>query len=127
MSCLNHVAPMCRDPAKRDALGRIFERLLASLESSGTFPPLGSEALWGPPDSASLANGAGEKGKEERLWTMFYLAQHYDKLGKTGDAPAPLLVILCFFLPHVNRDIIRALKAARFVMYKAMFFAGCPR
>ena len=63
-----------RDRAKWDALGALMQRLLASLEESGSLPAPRGDAQQAAPVLAPQA----------REWVLFYLAQHYDKLGQTG-------------------------------------------
>ncbi len=48
-------------------------RLLKSLENTGFLPPLRNH------DS-----GPQPPGPQAKLWALYYLAQHYDKLGQTG-------------------------------------------
>ncbi len=50
-----------------------MQRLLKSLENSGFLPPLRNH------DS-----GPQPPGPQAKLWALYYLAQHYDKLGQTG-------------------------------------------
>lgn len=114
-----------RDDAKREALGRLFERLRASLERTGSLPPIAHAAASSSapaPDQAAAAPGAAQpaeaaagraaecgaggggaateaaaappaeaagEGREgdgsgPMVWTLLYLAQHYDRLGRTG-------------------------------------------
>ena len=62
-----------RDPSKGDALGALMQRLLAALDERGALPPLSGAQ----PCHPVLAPQARE-------WALFYLAQHCDKLGRTG-------------------------------------------
>ena len=61
-----------RDRQKGEALGQLFKRINESLESTGSFPPLGEE------EQGSQAQ------PQARVWTQFQLAQHYDMQGRTG-------------------------------------------
>lgn len=62
-----------RHMEKGVALGKLFERLLQSLQDSGDFPSIeGVDAAKAKP--------------EAQTWTMFQLALHYDMQGRTGKA-----------------------------------------
>ena len=50
-----------------------MRQYLKALEDTGAFPQLPDEA--GPPEPQPQA----------KEWVLFYLAQHHDKLGETGD------------------------------------------
>ena len=63
---------------KRDAIGRCFERLLQALEADPREYPTASDGSQDP-----------EPAQESLLWTMFFMAAHYDKLGHTR-TPASL-------------------------------------
>ncbi|CAL8463644.1 g3178 [Coccomyxa elongata] len=76
-SLFSDLKAIYRDPAKRDSLGSLMQRLLKSLENTGFLPPLRNH------DS-----GPQPPGPQAKLWALYYLAQHYDKLGQTGDALA---------------------------------------
>ena len=64
-----------RDPAKRDALGALMQRLADALTQSGALPPPRGAA--GPGPEPVLAPQALQ-------WALFYQAQHHDWLGNTG-------------------------------------------
>ncbi len=66
-----------------------MQRLLASLDECGALPPLPGAQ----PGSAPVLV------PQAREWALFYLAQHYDKLGQTGG--------LC--LPGVTKRIAQGL------------------
>lgn len=50
-----------------------MQQLLTSLEKTGFLPPLPNKD-----------NGPQPPGPQAKLWTLYYLAQHYDKIGQTG-------------------------------------------
>jgi hypothetical protein len=61
-----------------------------SLAASGSFPPLAHHPDSVPGTSggdSAAVNGAAAAGKQggespqTRVWVLYYLAQHYDKLG----------------------------------------------
>lgn len=62
-----------RNEHKGEALGQLFNRINESLESTGSFPPLGEEEQGSPAQP------------QAHVWTQFQLAQHYDMQGRTGD------------------------------------------
>lgn len=70
-------------PGKADVLERVFERLEASLKSSGSFPPL---------------EGEGDEPKEEGphvlAWTLYLLAQHYCRRRQHEKALAKVAEVL---------------------------------
>ena len=105
--------PLYRSPAKAAQLGAIMEGILASLQrgagsqstahtgsesaaasteasaeaeprSSGTPEP--TDAAGAAASPAQQPKGLGD-GPQTDLWTMFYLAQHFDRLGRTGTWP----------------------------------------
>lgn len=57
-----------------------MQRLLKSLEKTGALPPLHNQE--GTPDAT---------GPEAKLWILYYLAQHYDKIGQTGSPALGML------------------------------------
>lgn len=62
------------NPAKAEALGALFQRLLDALTADGAFPPLAGQSEPQPASPQAL------------LWTMAYLAQHHDRMGDTEKA-----------------------------------------
>ena len=64
----------CRTPKKAEAIGRVFERLLAALQEDPVVLP------------ALMAGGEEplEPAGEALLWARVFLTRHYDKLGATG-------------------------------------------
>ncbi len=50
-----------------------MRQYLKALEDTGAFPQLPDEA------------GSPEPQPQAKEWVLFYLAQHHDKLGETGD------------------------------------------
>lgn len=63
----------------------MFLRLLEGLEAHGVFPPLQYDREDGTVVPQAIANGCGGDRDEGSLfWTLFYLAQHYDKIGQMG-------------------------------------------
>lgn len=86
----------CRSPAKQEALLRLMQRLLKSLNETGAFPPLHGES------------GSPEPAPDAKQWVLFYLAQHYDKTRETGDqssfsSQALLLVMELMYCEIVTR------------------------
>ena len=114
-SLFSDMKPLYRSPAKAAQLGAIMEGILASLQSGagsqsaalpGSEPAAastGASAEGAPPsdvlEAADAAGAAGPAaspaqpqqgpgdGPQTDLWTMFYLAQHFDRLGRTGEWP----------------------------------------
>lgn len=82
-SLFSALRPLLRDPAKAEALGHLFRRLEAGLVADGAFPPLAQA-----PGGAAAEPAAPEKAQSPQtlVWTRFYLAQHCDALGDTGEA-----------------------------------------
>ena len=68
-----------RDAQKGEALGQLFKKINESLESTGSFPPLGTEEQGSPAQP------------QAHVWTQFQLAQHYDMQGRTGGRTAHAL------------------------------------
>ncbi len=112
-SLFSDMKPLYRSPAKAAQLGAIMEGILASLQSGagsrstalpGSEPAAASTEASAeaeppasntpePTDAAGAAaspaqplKGPGD-GPQTDLWTMFYLAQHFDRLGRTGTWP----------------------------------------
>ena len=76
-----------RHPEKGEALGKLFERLHASLQDTGDFPAVqGTDAIPAKP--------------EAKVWTMFQLASYYDMQGRTGER----LFWLCQGKQYYNND-----------------------
>ena len=73
---LNQFILSCRNKGKGEALGQLFERILASLEATGSFPSEGEQ-------------GGSPAEPQAQVWTMFQLAQHFDMQGRTGDHLPP--------------------------------------
>ncbi|KAL4451836.1 hypothetical protein ABPG75_007498 [Micractinium tetrahymenae] len=77
-SLFSDMKPLYRSASKAALLGQLFERLAASLEQSGALPPLqGAEGC---------EQQQQQPAPQALVWTLFYLAQHHDKLGNTGEA-----------------------------------------
>ena len=103
-SLFSDLKPLYKQSGKAALLGTLFERILASLRTNGAFPE--------QPDSQSPAQGRAEaepaaedsapsgseppaaEGPQAELWTTFYLAQHYDRMGRTGN----LCCWYCFYI-----------------------------
>jgi len=66
----------CSNAQKREVLGKLMRQYLKALENTGAFPALPDETE--PPAPQPQA----------KEWVLFYLAQHHDKLGETGETPA---------------------------------------
>ena len=109
-SLFSDMKPLYRSPDKAAQLGAIMEGILASLQTSADCglpaltgsiaapaasdgvsaegqPPSGTReaaAVAGPAASPAQRRKGPEDGPQTDLWTMFYLAQHFDRLGRTG-------------------------------------------
>lgn len=83
-SLFSALRPLLADGAKAEALGRLFRRLEAGLVADGAFPPLAQP----PGGGGDGAGAAPEKAQSPQalVWTRYYLAQHCDALGDTGEA-----------------------------------------
>ena len=55
-----------------------MQRLLESLDSTGQLPKLAG------------SSSEPEQDPQAKQWVLFYLAQHYDKLGQTGTSQTQL-------------------------------------
>ncbi|CAK0738600.1 hypothetical protein CVIRNUC_001066 [Coccomyxa viridis] len=62
------------NPQKHEALGELMHAYMKALEETGAFPPF--------PGQAEVP----ARDPQAREWVLFYLAQHHDKLGETGEA-----------------------------------------
>jgi peptide alpha-N-acetyltransferase len=81
-SLFSDLKPLYADAAKAAALGALFSRLEAALESTGAFPPLAR-----PPAYATGGAAAASPASPQALvWARLYLAQHHDRLGATREA-----------------------------------------
>ena len=107
-SLFSDLKPLYRDAAKAAHLEAVMEAILASLQSSEEqLSANGDVSLAKPSEGASNSaaaqpeddgSAAAEEaaaspaqppsdrpdGPQTQLWVMFYLAQHYDRLGRTG-------------------------------------------
>ncbi len=94
-SLFSDLKPLYNQPGKAELLEGLFERLLQSLKDTGSFPALASTQAAGDKDaepsggdaadSSITSTSADGETPQAELWTMFYLAQHYDRMGRTGD------------------------------------------
>mmetsp|Transcript_486 Transcript_486/g.1020 ORF Transcript_486/g.1020 Transcript_486/m.1020 type:complete len:894 (-) Transcript_486:3118-5799(-) len=59
--------PLYKDSAKVSAVQELFERYNSELQAHGKFPPLKGQ-------------DAAPESPQTRVWVLYYLAQHYDRL-----------------------------------------------
>ncbi len=107
-SLFSDLKPLYRVTTKAEQLGALMEGILASLQSSkGQSSANGGASAANPSAGANHSAAASAEdsssaaaaetaaspaqppsgppdGPQTELWAMFYLAQHYDRLGRTG-------------------------------------------
>ena len=76
----------CSIPAKVDMLGGLFQRVLDEEDGHKGIAADNHEAARQQPNGEATDSGHGEQ--DPHLWTLFYLAQHYDRMGRTGSSPS---------------------------------------
>ena len=72
----------CSNAQKREALGKLMRQYLKALNDTGALPQLPDEAESPKPEP------------QAKEWVLFYLAQHHDKLGETGNSTCQCCICL---------------------------------